>query len=86
MDNQLIKIWNKLRPEDKLAIFRETGERAGLPATAIEKDWEADYSTMRESMIYGASKTFQELITSMKRLMERFRKIADHVQSLSRNG
>lgn len=57
-----------------------------IPPAEVIKDWEADYSTMRESMIYGASKTFQELITSMKRLMERFRIIADHVQSLSRNG
>ena len=39
MDSPLIKIWNNLNDEDRLAIFVEAGERAGLPATAIEKDW-----------------------------------------------
>lgn len=39
MTAELIKIWNNIEPEDRLAIFREAGEREGLPATAIEKDW-----------------------------------------------
>ena len=45
-----------------------------IPPTEVIKDWEADYATMRESMIYGDSKSFQELITSMEKLIERFRK------------
>lgn len=46
-----------------------------IPPNEIIKAWEADYSTMRESMIYGESKTFQELIASMEKLTERFRRI-----------
>lgn len=75
MDSQLIELWSKFSKDDKRSIYREAGERAGLPATAVEKDWEADYAIMRESMIYGDSKSFQELITSMKDIMRRFRKI-----------
>jgi len=46
-----------------------------IPPKEVIKDWEADYQTMQESMIYGDSKKFEELITSMEKLIERFRKI-----------
>ena len=46
-----------------------------IPPEGVIKDWETDYSTMQESMIYGDSKSFQELITSIGKLIERFRKI-----------
>jgi len=39
MHEDLIKTWNTVKPEERHAIFRETGEREGLPASAIEKDW-----------------------------------------------
>jgi hypothetical protein len=39
MHENLIKIWNTIKPEERQSIFRETGEREGLPASAIEKDW-----------------------------------------------
>jgi len=38
MNNELIEIWNNLSQEDRKAIYLETGEREGLPASAIEKD------------------------------------------------
>lgn len=47
-----------------------------IPPTEVIKDWEADYSIMRESMIYGNSKNFQELLVGMKKLMKRFRSTA----------
>lgn len=50
MDSALIKIWSKLNRGDKLAIFREAGERAGLPATAVEKDW---YVTLALSIVFS---------------------------------
>lgn len=46
-----------------------------IPPKDVIKNWEADYQTMQESMIYGDSKKFDELITSMEKLIERFRKI-----------
>ena len=50
MDSRLIAIWNNLSDEDRLAIFVEAGERAGLPATAIEKDW---WVTLALSMVFS---------------------------------
>jgi len=47
-----------------------------IPPKEVIKYWEADYLIMQESMIYGDSKKFDELITSMQELIERFRKIA----------
>lgn len=38
MNEDLIKIWNAIKSEDRKAIYLETGEREGLPASAIEKD------------------------------------------------
>ena len=39
MNEDLIKTWNTIKPDDKVAIYVETGEKTGLPAAAIEKDW-----------------------------------------------
>ncbi|MEX2589982.1 MAG: hypothetical protein WD334_07230 [Chitinophagales bacterium] len=50
MNSQLIEIWSKLSKDDKLAIFREARERAGLPATAVEKDW---YVTLALSIVFS---------------------------------
>jgi hypothetical protein len=46
-----------------------------VPPKDIIKKWEADYIAMQESIIYGDSKSFEELIASMEKLKERFRKI-----------
>lgn len=46
-----------------------------VPPKDIIKKWEADYIAMQESIIYGESKSFEELIASMEKLKERFRKI-----------
>jgi hypothetical protein len=39
MNKELINAWQKLKPNDKLAIFNEVANKTGLPTTAIEKDW-----------------------------------------------
>lgn len=39
MHKDLIKTWHSIKPEERLAIFKEAGEREGLSASAIEKDW-----------------------------------------------
>lgn len=46
-----------------------------VPPKNIIKKLEADYVAMQESMIYGDSKSFEELIASIEKLKERFRKI-----------
>lgn len=62
-------------PVKKIDYANHQPDKINLtPPTDVIKDWESDYSTMRESMIYGDSKSFQELITSMEKLIERFRK------------
>lgn len=45
------------------------------PPKGVIKDWEADYLTMQESMIYGDSKKFDELITCMEELTVKFIRI-----------
>lgn len=42
----------------------------------IVEVWRKDYETMKESMIYGSSPTFEELIVDMTELQERFRSVA----------
>ena len=47
-----------------------------IPPEQIIKRWEKDYNNMLESMIYSDDvQSFEALITSMKELKERFRKI-----------
>jgi predicted nucleotidyltransferase component of viral defense system len=46
-----------------------------VPPQEVIKRWEADYSAMQESMIYGESKNFKALITNIEKLRERFRNI-----------
>ncbi|MBU4485814.1 MAG: nucleotidyl transferase AbiEii/AbiGii toxin family protein, partial [Candidatus Delongbacteria bacterium] len=46
-----------------------------VPPESIIKKWESDYASMRESMIYGESKSFGDLIFSIEELRGRFRKI-----------
>lgn len=47
------------------------------PRNIIEK-WKTDYIAMQESMIYGYSKNFDELISSIESIKERFRNIINH--------
>lgn len=44
-----------------------------LPPDDIRKIWEEDYSAMQQTMIYGESKPFEELLARMGELQDRFR-------------
>ena len=46
-----------------------------IPPTVIIDEWRKDYETMRSSMIYGESLSFDELIERIRELNERFRNI-----------
>lgn len=46
-----------------------------LPPEALLKDWEADYRAMRESMFYGDSLPFAELISRLRNLQKRINRI-----------
>lgn len=46
-----------------------------IPPDDIIDNWRVDYESMRESMIYGNPLSFETLITRIKELNERFRKI-----------
>ena len=46
-----------------------------IPPKEIIGEWEKDYSTMRESMIYGETLSFEALIKRLKELRDRFRLI-----------
>lgn len=39
MNKGLAKTWDEIKSGDKKAIFMQAGEKMGLPAAAIEKDW-----------------------------------------------
>ncbi|RKE52778.1 nucleotidyl transferase AbiEii/AbiGii toxin family protein [Sphingobacterium detergens] len=39
-----------------------------FPPVEVIKEWEADYKTMRENMIVGESLTWEDLLTSVKRI------------------
>lgn len=39
MNNEMINLWFGLKPQERIEIFTETGNRMGLPASAVEKDW-----------------------------------------------
>lgn len=42
-----------------------------IPPKEIIKAWEKDYQTMRESMIYGKTKSFKALIERLEELRRR---------------
>ncbi|MEO0331064.1 MAG: nucleotidyl transferase AbiEii/AbiGii toxin family protein [Bacteroidota bacterium] len=42
-----------------------------IPSAEISQAWEKDYQTMRESMIYGETKTFPELLARLNELKNR---------------
>lgn len=46
-----------------------------IPAQSHWKDWEADYQTMQEQMIYGASPGFKELILGIEELRRRMKDV-----------
>ena len=46
-----------------------------MPPTTIINAWRKDYETMRSSMIYGKSLSFDELIERIQELNERFKNI-----------
>lgn len=39
MSNDLAKMWKGIKTSEKQAIFKEVGDKLGLPSAAIEKDW-----------------------------------------------
>jgi hypothetical protein len=39
-----------------------------IPPESVIKDWQKDYETMRETMIYGYSLSFNKLIDKIKQL------------------
>ncbi|MDR2652598.1 MAG: nucleotidyl transferase AbiEii/AbiGii toxin family protein [Prevotellaceae bacterium] len=45
-----------------------------IPPERVIVEWQQDYETMRNSMIYGNKLTFDELLKRMEELQERFRK------------
>jgi hypothetical protein len=46
-----------------------------IPPANIINDWQKDYETMRETMIYGESLPFNKLIAKIKQLNERINQI-----------
>ena len=46
-----------------------------VPPDNIISKWEQDYDTMRETMIYGESLSFNDLIERIKRLNEKIKKV-----------
>lgn len=44
-----------------------------IPPETVIRAWEKDYQTMQESMIYGESKGFEELIVRLGMLQDKFR-------------
>jgi hypothetical protein len=46
-----------------------------IPPDFIISQWQQDYETMRETMIYGNSLSFNELIDKIKQLNERINSI-----------
>lgn len=50
-----------------------------IPPLSVMKEWEADYNSMRESMFYGETKSFEHLIARLQTLLQRFRGIPARV-------
>ena len=46
-----------------------------IPPETVITQWQKDYETMRETMIYGESQPFNKLIIKIKQLNERIKKI-----------
>jgi predicted nucleotidyltransferase component of viral defense system len=46
-----------------------------IPPTEIQADWEKDYKSMQENMIYGESLAFNKLLERLKVLKERFHSV-----------
>jgi len=67
------EMFNQIRGVDY--TNHQPGKIDFVPPKDILEKWKADYIAMQESMIYGDSKNFEELITSIKVIKERFRKI-----------
>ena len=51
-----------------------------IPPPSVIADWEADYKTMRETMFYGETKSFADLIIRLQVLLERFRAITPRAE------
>jgi hypothetical protein len=51
---------------DKIAV---------VPPREVIREWEKDYVTMQNSMIYGDSRKFAEVIARLKELNQQFRKL-----------
>ena len=46
-----------------------------VPPVTVLKEWENDYTKLKESFIYGESLSFAELLKRIEELRNRFRKI-----------
>lgn len=46
-----------------------------IPPESVKDDWQRDYQTMREQMIYGEAKNYDDLIERLEALRQRFREI-----------
>lgn len=46
-----------------------------LPPENVRKVWQEDYKAMQESMIYGESLGFNDLLAKVRELQERFRSL-----------
>ncbi len=46
-----------------------------IPPEEVTQAWESDYKTMQESMIYGETKSFSDLIADLGKLQSRFREL-----------
>ncbi|MEP0367338.1 MAG: nucleotidyl transferase AbiEii/AbiGii toxin family protein [Cyclobacteriaceae bacterium] len=49
---------------------------SSLPPQELRKDWEADYQTMREEMIYGTIPSFDQLIGAIETVLNKVNAIA----------
>jgi len=46
-----------------------------IPPEPVKDNWQRDYQTMREQMIYGEAKNYDELIERLEALRQRFREM-----------
>ena len=70
--NTIVAHRSKFTPISGIDYLKHNPENIQIiPPRAIIKKWEADYQEMRESMIYGQSLSFDELINRLIRLQHK---------------
>ena len=74
--NSIIKHRKKFTPVRGIDYSNHNPDKIDfIPPESVSSDWEEDYKTMQESMIYGQSLKFDKLIDRLKVLRSRFRLI-----------